>query len=159
MYDENSALWIFVKITIRSGGLCMVNLDITIVIQFVNLCISLSFLHFLIIKPIRENVALRVKESVMLTEEIETLSFAIERKMQKYREDMDIFQNKLDTERMQRSLDAEKEALRIVTTAKEEKQERICAVESLLQSSFATANKELLAKKEYFVDCIIQKIM
>jgi len=62
----------------------MINIDLTAVIQLINFLVSLAFLNYLLIKPIREIIGKRNKTMSSLLEEAEGFASKAETKMADY---------------------------------------------------------------------------
>lgn len=137
----------------------MINLDITMVVQFINFVITLVVLNILLVKPIREIIKKRAGVMADLVSDTERFTQSAEEKLKNYEAALDEARKAGTAERLRYKDEGQAQEKEIVSAASAQAHEALTAARSEIDSQSRTAMDSLKGQVDSLADKAVAKIL
>lgn len=137
----------------------MINLDITLLVQFVNFIIVLVVLNILLVRPIREIIKKRAGVMDTLLSETETFTQSADEKLKNYEAALDEARKAGTAERLRFKDEGLEEEKKLVGAATQEAQESLASARGEIASQSDTAMSELKGKVDAMAEKAVAKVL
>lgn len=140
-------------------GVRMINIDITLLVQFINFVITLFVLNILLVRPIRDILKKRAGAMADLVGETERFSQSAEEKLKNYEAALDEARKAGTAERLRYKDEGLAKEKEIMSAANAKAQEGLAAARSEIESQSQTAMKSLKGQVDKLAKKAVAKIL
>lgn len=137
----------------------MINIDITLLVQFINFVITLFVLNILLVRPIRDILKKRAGAMADLVGETERFSQSAEEKLKNYEAALDEARKAGTAERLRYKDEGLAKEKEIMSAANAKAQEGLAAARSEIESQSQTAMKSLKGQVDKLAKKAVAKIL
>ncbi len=137
----------------------MINLDITLFVQFINFVITLVVLNILLIKPIREVIKKRTGVMAGLVGETERFTQSAAEKLKNYEAALEEARKAGTEERLRFKAEAQTEEQKLIGAAGAEAQKKLAAARGEIETQSKDAMESLKGQVGALADKAVDKIL
>lgn len=137
----------------------MIEIDITLVVQFINFVITLVVLNIILVRPIREIIKKRAGVMADLVGETERFTQTADEKLKNYEAALDEARKAGTSERLRYKDEGQSEEKEIVTAASTQAQQQLAQARSEIESQSKTAMDTLKSQVDSLADKAVAKIL
>lgn len=137
----------------------MIDLDITLAIQSINFLITLVVLHYLLIKPVREQLKLRRATVKGLEDEVNTFVASANEQLRAYEETLGHARESASRLRAEAREAAEADGLVVLGQASQDAQATMQAAQAATRVEVAKTRDTLIGNISTFTDAALTKLL
>jgi len=137
----------------------MIEIDITLVVQFINFVITLVVLNILLVRPIREIIKKRTGVMADLVGSAERFTQTADEKLKNYEAALDEARKAGTAERLRFKDEGQSEEKAIIAKASASAQEQLTQARSEIDSQSKTAMESLKSQVDSLADKAVAKIL
>lgn len=137
----------------------MINLDITMLVQFINFVVTLVVLNILLVRPIRGIIKKRAGVMDNLLTEAETFTQSAEEKLKNYEAALDEARKAGTAERLRFKDEGQEEEKKVVGAATKEAQDTLAAARGEIKSQSEAAMSTLKSQVDTLAEKAVAKVL